>query len=308
MMPKISIILPVYNAEKTVSHIIDSIIVQTFEDWELLIVNDGSTDDSRVIIDEYAENDPRIRVFHKENGGVATARQVGVNHARGIYSIHADSDDWVEPTMLEELYCTAVEKDADIVIADYILEKDGKSTICIQRPGSYDPKEIMYEILTGRLFGALWNKLLRTSLYKAYDAKFFEGINYSEDVLLLSQILRNTTVKVSYHAKGYYHYFLNSESITNRMSKATYDGLKNYYAILSGILPDDERFQQIKQTFPLGLFTTGFTNGFYSRKETRQRFQEVRNIAYTTKSIRWLIGYLCIDLGLYSIARKLVKY
>ena len=118
-MPAISIICPVYSAEKYIHRCLDSILAQTFTDFELLMIDDGSPDNSGKICDEYAEKDSRIRVFHKENGGVASARQIGLDNAIGDYTIHIDPDDWVDPNMLEELYAKAKEADADIVICDY---------------------------------------------------------------------------------------------------------------------------------------------------------------------------------------------
>lgn len=118
-MPKVSIIVPVYKAEKYINRCIDSILAQTYTDWELLLVDDGSPDRSGEICDEYAKKDSRIRVFHKENGGVSSARQMGQDKASGEYTIHADPDDWMEPTMLEELYAKAKEDDADMVLCDF---------------------------------------------------------------------------------------------------------------------------------------------------------------------------------------------
>lgn len=108
--PTISVIVPVYNAEKYLHRCVDSILSQTFTDFEVLLINDGSTDTSGVICDEYAQKDARVRVFHKENGGVSSARNVGIKNMRGLYSIHVDSDDWVEPSYLKDLYsCAKVE-------------------------------------------------------------------------------------------------------------------------------------------------------------------------------------------------------
>ena len=121
-MPKVSVIVPIYKAEKYINRCIDSILAQTFTDWELLLIDDGSPDRSGEICDEYAENDPRIRVFHKANGGVSSARQMGQEEAVGEYTIHVDPDDWVEPTMLEELYAKAEADDADMVICDFFLD------------------------------------------------------------------------------------------------------------------------------------------------------------------------------------------
>ena len=98
--PKISVIIPVYTAEKSLCRCIDSILTQTYQDFELLLIDDGSTDSSGAICDEYAEQDARIRVFHKENGGVSSARNVGLDNARGEWYAFVDSDDSVSPHYL----------------------------------------------------------------------------------------------------------------------------------------------------------------------------------------------------------------
>lgn len=100
MSPVVSIIVPVYNAKKTLKRCINSIINQSYKDWELLLVDDGSTDDSSIICDEYAQQDRRIRVFHKQNGGVSSARNVGLDNAIGEWVTFIDSDDWIEKRML----------------------------------------------------------------------------------------------------------------------------------------------------------------------------------------------------------------
>ena len=117
----ISIIVAVYKVEACLSRCIDSLLAQTFTDFELLLIDDGSPDSSGMICDVYAERDSRVRAFHKENGGVSSAREYGLCQARGEYIIHADPDDWVEPTMLEVLYNKAQEEAADMVICDNLM-------------------------------------------------------------------------------------------------------------------------------------------------------------------------------------------
>ncbi|MCI7728300.1 MAG: glycosyltransferase, partial [Bacteroidales bacterium] len=99
-IPSVSIIVPVYNVELYLSKCIDSILAQSFTDWECILVDDGSKDSSGKICDEYALKDTRIKVIHQTNKGVSVARQVGIDNASGEYSIHIDPDDWVEPNML----------------------------------------------------------------------------------------------------------------------------------------------------------------------------------------------------------------
>ena len=103
MTPAVSVIVPVYNAEPYIRRCLDSISAQTFKDFEVILIDDGSPDHCGAICDEYARQDSRFRVIHKENEGVAVARQCGIDNAQGTYSIHCDPDDWVEPNWLEEL-------------------------------------------------------------------------------------------------------------------------------------------------------------------------------------------------------------
>ena len=199
--------MPIYNAEQYLCRAIDSIIAQTLSDWELILIDDGSTDSSSAICDNYAQHDQRIHTIHKKNEGVALARQIGVDKAKGEYSIHADADDWMEPTMLEEMYNEAKKEHADIVIADYFINNNYElenKTICIQKPESTNAIQVLKGIFENKLFGALWNKLLKTELYKKYNARFFYGINYCEDVLIWAQILKHKEIKIPM-AYGIFH-------------------------------------------------------------------------------------------------------
>lgn len=146
-MPKVSVIVPVYKAEGYLHRCVDSILAQTFTDFELLLIDDGSPDRSGEICDEYAKKDSRIRVIHKENGGVSSARQRGLDESVGEYTIHADHDDWVEPEMLDELYKKAKEEDADMVICDF-FQNNGRSQEYIgQKPKEINRKEVLRELL-----------------------------------------------------------------------------------------------------------------------------------------------------------------
>ena len=126
----------------------DSILGQTFADFELLLVDDGSPDGSGAICDEYAARDGRVRVFHKANGGVSSARQCGLDAARGEYVIHADPDDWTEPEMLAALYAKAREEGADMVICDFFVDDATGRRYMEQRPTSTDHMVVLHELVT----------------------------------------------------------------------------------------------------------------------------------------------------------------
>ncbi len=127
--PKVSVIVPVYKAEKYIHRCLGSLVNQTLHDIEIILVDDGSPDNSRKICDDYAAKDNRIKVIHKENGGVSSARNAGIKAATGEYSIHCDPDDWVELTAYEKLYNKAKETDADMVVCDYYAVTNGN--VCV---------------------------------------------------------------------------------------------------------------------------------------------------------------------------------
>ena len=119
MPPAVSIIVPVYNAERTVGRCIESILNQEYTDFELLLVNDGSTDSSGGLCDSYAARDQRVRVFHKENAGVSNARNLALAQARGTYLQFLDSDDWITPEATLSLVRAAEDHQCDLVISDF---------------------------------------------------------------------------------------------------------------------------------------------------------------------------------------------
>ena len=182
----ISIIVPIYKAEKYLRKCIDGILQQSFTDFQLILVDDGSPDSSGEICDEYASKDSRIEVVHKNNGGVTSARKCGVEHAKGRYSIQIDSDDWVESSLLEDLYEKAIKEDADMVICDFWEHCDGNTIYSKQEPKSLEHTEVMREMFS-TLKGTMWNKLIRTSYYKQCHILFYEDLFFLEDLFLMFQ-------------------------------------------------------------------------------------------------------------------------
>lgn len=144
----VSVVVPVYNVKAYLEKCINSILNQTYENLEIIIVDDGSTDGSSDICDQFLKKDNRVFVIHKENGGVVSARQAGIDKAKGEYVIAIDSDDWIEPIMISELYTLAIENDADIVSSGYYRESGDTYGIVIDgiKEGVYsdDNKEFLY--------------------------------------------------------------------------------------------------------------------------------------------------------------------
>ncbi len=171
--PSISIILPVFNGEKYLAAAIESVIAQTIRDWELLIIDDGSKDNSPAICDDYAAKDTRIRVFHQPNGGVNSARAKGVDNATGEFLAFLDADDRFVPDALEYLiiHCTP---ETDLLLAE------GQPEAIIGK------EDFIAALWTGKVAPALWGKLFRSSVYKRIGYSLDRRIAMGEDLLLNS--------------------------------------------------------------------------------------------------------------------------
>ena len=204
----ISVIVPIFKAENYLSKCIDSILAQTFRNFQLILVDDGSPDKSGEICDRYVKLDTRVEVIHKPNGGVMSARKCGISSAKGVYSIQIDPDDWVEPSLLEELYHEAIVENADMVICDFMEHHDNRLSISVQKPLSLSHAEVMKEMFT-KLMGSTCNKLIRTSCYKEYNVSFCEDLVLLEDLFLMFQLLLHP-IKVAYIPKALYHYERNA--------------------------------------------------------------------------------------------------
>ena len=224
--PLVSIIIPVYNVELYLSKCIDSILAQSFTDWECILVDDGSKDKSGSICDNYALKDNRIKVIHLNNSGVSVARQVGIDNVCGEYSIHVDPDDWIESNMLEELYNKAKSDDADMVICDYFKHEDGVQQYINQSPNLLEPIKIIEQMLTTnmypQLYGSCCNKLVRCSCFNSSDNLIrFEpdDLSLGEDVVFNCRLLMSTVHRVSYLNKAFYHYEVRSNSLCSTLEK-----------------------------------------------------------------------------------------
>lgn len=224
--PKVSVSVPVYNAEKYLKQCLDSLILQTLQELEIVIVNDGSTDSSEAICREYAEKDSRIKLINKENGGLASARQAALEVATGDYFCACDADDWAEPSMYEKLYSLAIDTDADVVMCDYYMEYDNGDTK-ISSYGKEIPalnKTIIDDALNGCFPCSVWNKLYKREVFEKYNISWESGINMGEDFLINLKILRRP-VKYVYLPEALYHYrrMPGEASYTNHVTLNSYE-------------------------------------------------------------------------------------
>ena len=271
------------------------------------MIDDGSTDESGRILEEYSAKDKRFKVFHKLNEGVAMARQMGVDNAKGEFCIHADADDWMDPTMLEELYAKAKAEDADVVIADYFISSKHGETVCKQRPSELSPEQVLQDLFDNKLFGALWHKLVRTDLYRKYNARFFKGINHCEDLLIWVQLLQHQEVKVSYLPKAYYHYVVNDNSITRHFTHETYEMRLRFRDKLKELLVVPN-VKEIIEKVSFGIFTEGFIYDVLSSEEMEKGLFTYRKSIEHLDSLKWKMGFILLKWGFKDFAHKLIHY
>ena len=210
---KVSIIVPVYNVEKYLSKCLDSLINQTLKDIEIIVINDGSPDNSQEIIDIYQKKYPKlIKSYIKANGGLGDARNFGLKYAKGDYIAYVDSDDWVEPDMYEKLYKKAIADNADIVVCGYNVynEKNEK----LKEEKSYNERisdNKKMQIFLGD--NSAWNKIYKKEIIVNNNIKFRSNIWY-EDIDFKINILLSCK-KISIIDNKLYNYLIRQGSIMN---------------------------------------------------------------------------------------------
>ena len=219
-MMKVSVIIPVYGVERFVERCIRSLLEQTLQEIELIVVDDCSPDNSIAIIQRVVGEYPhRLVKFitHETNKGLPAARNTGLAIARGEYIFHCDSDDFVEPDMLETLYDAAKEKDADIVWCDWFLSFE-KNERYMKQPQYAFSMEALKGMLSGVMKYNVWNKLIRRRLYTDYAISFPAGYGMGEDMTVIKLFAYAQTV--AYIPKAFYHYVkLNTTAFSNTYSE-----------------------------------------------------------------------------------------
>jgi len=223
----ISIIVPVYNTEKYLSKCLDSIINQTLKNIEIIVVNDGSKDNSQQIIDEYCSNDIRIKSIVKQNGGLSDARNIGIDHANGEYIAFIDSDDYIDLSMMEQLYKKAIHHQAEIVLCDLVkVDENGNEFRDLPQSPQLSDKIILKNDFT--LFGEMscfaCNKIFKKSLFEKH--RFRKGIHF-EDIELIPKLVLDSHIIAKIN-QPFYKYFERQDSITKTHTKK---GLDMFLAI-----------------------------------------------------------------------------
>ena len=276
---KVSVIVPIYNVEKYLRKSLESIISQTLEDIEIICVNDGSKDNSRDILEEYAQKDPRIVIIDKENGGLSSARNAGMEVARGEYIGFVDSDDWIEDTMYEKLYYNAKLNESEMVICSVhkyddkrkqIVDNDKYYTLEYFEPKFFDgtfnhldTKDFLLQVCV-----MAWNKIYKREVIEAKRAKFPEGLIFEDGPFFFS--IYFDMQRVSLVNEFLYYYRINRpHSIIDKGGKNFIDLLDVTKLMFTEIvkLP---YYNEIKNCF----FKEKFNDALYRYKMMNKKYKK----------------------------------
>ena len=250
MAPTVSIIVPVYNAEKTIGRCVDSILSQQYTDFELLLIDDGSKDGSGAICDSYALADSRVQVIHKENTGVSDTRNIGISRAAGVYLQFLDSDDWITPDATKLLVETARDHDCDLVISDFYRVVGER----VSRKGDIDEDRVltreeyaahMMEQPADFYYGVLWNKLYRRDIVESHRLRMDPELSWCEDFMFNLEYIRHAQRFYALQVPIYYYVktkgSLASQSLsiskTIRMKLMLFEYYNQFY---KSVLDEDE--------------------------------------------------------------------
>ena len=277
MTPKISIIIPVYNVQKYLPCCLDSVQNQTFQEFEAILVDDGSTDESGSICDRYAKMDPHFSVLHKDNGGQSSARNMGLDHCCGEYVCFLDSDDYLEPNYLEYLYNEINESHYDFVscTANFV---NGKNEFIRRNDYEVERKEIVGDMFetyfhSNLIEDAVWNKIYRRELFS--DLRFEEGIIF-EDSLFIIRLLKKCKMGL-FTCKFLYNYRIREGStmryIENTASKVAFN-------------PKKIDMLMVFQSCAKELQETEWEEGYYRRMITTCAEFSAASCSYQSKELR----------------------
>ena len=295
--------------EKLMRKCLDSILAQTFQDYECLLIDDGSKDGSPAICDEYAAKDPRFKAYHKPNGGLSDARNYGIERAQGDYTIFFDPDDWVDADCLTDMYAKAVETDADMVMCDLYYNDPYSEKYSKQEPQALDHYSVLEDIVADRVQGFTVIKLIRHTLYQQYDLQYPVGMYGCEDQYTICKLLKND-INIAYLPKAYYHYMhYGNATQSRRYDESTYQQDVKIRDMFVELLADTPYKQLAYDKKNFAVFYRAFHFGYdnYSSSAFKERFGGYE-LPISGVPILMRIFYQLSQKGFYCIARSLWEF
>ena len=295
---KVSVIIPVYNAEATLVKCLDSVCGQTYNNLEILLINDGSKDNSLEICELYAQRDSRIVLHTQKNAGPSAARNKGLDLATGEYIAFTDSDDYVEPDMIERLVAAAQENNVDMVICSFVEERDGSRYHKIAHPSGYYDQEMCWKIALDvidnnsktRIPPYSYIRLVRRSFFEETGLRYNHKIKRSEDYLLWTQVhfkIKSMYLMADAHL---YHYVIQEGSITNSYLPGYWGMCKLLFAELNDKLPKEKEIRKRVQAQLIQRSLIALRNA--ARADSCQYKKELNEILDDKELLRavWSVG------------------
>ncbi len=300
-MCEISIVVPVYNKKNYIEDTVKRILRQTFDDFELLLIDDGSVDGSGEICDRLSAGDARVKVFHTENRGVSAARNLGIKKAVGKYISFIDADDRIKRDFLEKLHCAITEENADMSVCGYYEVRKSKAVMHLHK--NYGSGDKAYEALRQNLLCILWNKLyVREKIKHLFD----EGISTCEDSLFTARYYYDNRPKVAYVDEALYGYMVHGDGLTAKLQDGALDGINRFLMvnrlISEGIEDDRLKSRAIHHAYIMyfyGVYLYIFETlgkGPLNENVLSQIEQVISDRKYR-RIIRYIIGYPFRDIG-----------
>ena len=293
--PKISVIIPVYNSEKYIKRALDSMSGQTFKDFEVIMIDDGSKDASLRIMEEYKERHESWKLVSIENKGVSNARNIGISMARGEYISFMDSDDFVAPDFLETLYNTAKMSDAEIVCCNYYRYWENVGFliphILMLSEGIYCSEEVFkYLISDVRMHYYIWNKLWKKSLFSSNGIKFPDM--YFEDMVACTNLFY-CSKRIAVNSKALYYYTKHKDSITDVMTEKKFKDYIKAYEFIRMFLESKGEYRKYSIShrflgYRMILESIGIL--FKIHKENKELSSWIKDLKETINRILYLMG------------------
>lgn len=293
---KVSVIVPVYNVEKYIKKCLDSLVNQTLNGVEIIVVNDGSPDNSQKIIDEYAKKYKNVKSYIKENGGLSDARNYGIKKATGEYISFVDSDDYIRNDMLEIMYNYAIKEDLDVVVCDSINVYDNGSEILIKSNNNYSDNDVRNYIISP--------PMACTRLFKKtiFDKIQFKKNIYYEDLEMTPKVV-NITDKIGFVSEGLYYYVqrdgsIMKQNVFNKKLLNIFDVLKSNKDLLEDKFPEEIEYMYITHLLrTASLRFLNYDNGkeyiYKIHNIMKEYFPKWKNNVYYKKS-SFKLKLICI--------------
>jgi glycosyltransferase involved in cell wall biosynthesis len=314
-IPKVSVIVPVYNTERYVERAIISLMEQTLDDVQFIIIDDGSKDNSlniiKQVIARYPARQGQVTLISRENRGVAATRAQGMELATGDYVIHLDSDDWAELNWLEALYTKAIEENADVVVCDYYAVFKNRQ-VPFKQDVPDNNIECIKRLLAAKISNSNCDKLVRRSIFEREKINFHIGYDMGEDFLITFLVLLNSQKVVSLDATLYFYNKTNDNSLTRKYDGKAFSSLFNITQIIEGELQSKELLSKMAydvDMFKLNTVSLYIINSSASSIDIKYAFglYPMANKIIMSTNMKLLKSfYFCHRLGFSSLCKYIL--